>query len=233
MAQNIGLTRKKMAKAAFAGVLLSASCMANAASVVLTSVGGGLSGWVDNGSGDVSSLLGIMQIDASVADWNVALVTGVTKPILGSAETINMDLNSLTISSSGSSDDFAVLFGDFDFTGAGTVAFNTSIGGTVQNADISWQVCQGPASAITCAISPGAFIGPGDSSTASFSEDSSFSIGVSGSYFMGLAAVITPHASAPVVVSFDYQITQVPIPAAAWLFGSALLGMVAVKRKKA
>ena len=232
MMKSIGLTRKAMAKAACAGLLMSASCIANSAAL-LTGSASGLMGWVDNGSGDLSADLGVMLITTSIDDWDVNVITGVTKPVLGGAESVNMDLNSVNIASSGSSDALGILFAEFGFSGVGTGTFKTAIGGTVQNADISWQVCQGPESAITCAIAPGSFFGPGNGGSASFSADSSFSAELSGDYFLGLAALITPHAGSPVVVSFDYQITQVPIPAAAWLFGSALLGMVAVKRRKA
>lgn len=37
----------------------------------------------------------------------------------------------------------------------------------------------------------------------------------------------------PLAYSLDFQVSEVPLPAAAWLFGSALLGLGALKRRRA
>jgi hypothetical protein len=44
---------------------------------------------------------------------------------------------------------------------------------------------------------------------------------------------VTDLAGAMALVSLTFDVTPVPVPTAAWLFGSALLGLVAVKRRNA
>jgi len=70
------------------------------------------------------------------------------------------------------------------------------------------------------------FTGPGTINLGVFSMGKS-----SGSGPGNLATLFTSNASADVTVTYNYT-TAVPVPAAVWLFGSGLLGLVGVARRK-
>ncbi len=57
---------------------------------------------------------------------------------------------------------------------------------------------------------------------------------LSGNYLMSWTAVLSqgPAAGEAVTFTFGGHATVVPVPAAAWLFGTGLIGLVAVARKK-
>ena len=219
--------KKSRLLGAVCATLLACSMQSHAVAVLSVS-SNGFGGTVsDNGSGDLDPTTGVVLVTGAVDDWNINVSTGITKPVLGSSEAPNMDLNSVDISTLGTTHDLMLVFWDFDFSANGTALFSTAIGGTVQNADISWQACVDDANGTACtSITLGAFNGEG-----AFSVNDVGSAGLNGDYSIGLIATITPEAGA-VSASFDFQITQVPIPAAAWLFGSGLLGMVGIARRK-
>jgi len=54
---------------------------------------------------------------------------------------------------------------------------------------------------------------------------------IDGDGILGIGFIDGPFASAPFSANFDFS-TAVPIPAAAWLFGSGLLGLMGIARRK-
>ncbi len=54
---------------------------------------------------------------------------------------------------------------------------------------------------------------------------------IDGDGIPGIGFIDGPFTTVPFTASFDFS-TAVPIPAAVWLLGSGLLGLVAVARRK-
>lgn len=212
-----------------------------AASLSISS-GGSIVDVQDNGLGDLDATAGSVVQNGAVGAWNVTTTTGISYPVFGSATSPQVDLNNVSISTTGTSDSIQVVFGDLFSTAPGQTSFITAMGGTVSNADISWSASTSCShtnnpgcTAGVQAISSGFFTGEG-----AFAENGAGSVDVSvydfgvPLYDLDLIVTITPNDSGLTsLASFDFQVSQVPLPAAAWLFGSALLGLGVIKRRKA
>jgi hypothetical protein len=224
---------KKMASAALATCLMFGSGFASAAAV-MGFTGGLMGGSADGGAGDISPLAGAVLVGGSLGEWDINIVAGVTKSALGTAQQSRMDLLSLNIATLGAADPLQIIFGENNFNTTGITHFASAIGGTLENADISWSACIDANNDFNFSCTD---VFSGSASAAgtlitSFEDSDSFSVALDGPYSMYLSALITPNAGAPVSISFNYAITQVPIPAAAWLFGSAMVGLAGVARRR-
>ena len=85
---------------------------------------------VDNGPGDGIGATGVIMVQTNVGVWNLAIFTGLTKPLLGSATDPVMDL--LVQASSSSAGSLRVTFSDSDF-GPATGTLNAIVDGHVAN----------------------------------------------------------------------------------------------------
>ena len=55
---------------------------------------------------------------------------------------------------------------------------------------------------------------------------------IDGDGIAGIGFIDSTFASVPFAANFDFSTTTVPIPAAVWLFGSGLLGLIGMARRK-
>src|ERR1039457_1576993 len=85
---------------------------------------------VDNGPGDGIGATGVIMVQTNVGVWNLAITTGLTKPLLGSTTDPVMDL--LVQASSSSAGSLRVTFSDSDF-GLATGTLNAIVDGHVAN----------------------------------------------------------------------------------------------------
>jgi hypothetical protein len=82
----------------------------------------------DGGAGDSNAAVGVITyIGAVGSTWSVNVSTGVTYPALGSPSLPELDLNSVSVSSSGAGS-LTIMFSEVGFTGAQPAMFN--LGGT-------------------------------------------------------------------------------------------------------
>lgn len=210
-----------------------AASQVQAAPMLKLSAGGSSDTIVDQGAGDADPTVGSVVRVGALGGWNVNVSTGVSKPVLGSSTAALVDLNSINISSTGTTEVLEVEFWDFDFSGSGLTPFTTAIGGTLNNVGINWLACIDINNGTNCTdfLTSGA---DGSLTSSSFAADDFDQALLDAGYSVGLRAQI--HAIETGVsasTSFDFEVSQVPVPAAAWLFGSGLLGLAGAARKKA
>jgi hypothetical protein len=181
----------------------------------------------DAGIGDSNPLAGAVTYIGSTPNWTLNVTTGLTSlpPYLdlNSVNAFNATAGQLKISV-------------WDTYNAPTPSwlsnFVASIGGTTQGTvDVTYtqyNANTGPGGTVLSTVSDGTF-GP-----RSFAGTVGLPASVAdiGGAFNLQIDVIIGHTSANQVTSFDAEISPVPVPAAAWLFGSAVVGLVGVGRRK-
>jgi hypothetical protein len=190
---------------------------------------------------DNPEIAGTVIANFSAAGVLVNVTTGVTKPVLGSPELPNMDLNNLTITSSAAAD-ITLLFSDTDFSGI--TPFSLLFGGTLTAPGgstveaIAWSDGAGVgANALFCG-------GAGDNCGANgvlIGSVGPFGPGAFSGTAGGAASTSTPysitqairlHLTGPATFSGDFELIAVPEPASVALLGGALLVTVGFMRKK-
>lgn len=164
---------------------------------------------------------GTMTFLGPVGNFTVNVTTGVSKPALGGDV---MHLDSVNISG-GAGGTLIIVLTDTGFTGAYPgyeAAYSTTTGGTVDFNyfyDATNTEFGGSSIFSTGPIGTGSFSGVSTAATAG------------NPYTLSIINTIV-HGSGSVSTSFDAELTPVPVPAAVWLFGSGLLGLVAIARRK-
>ncbi|NWF55905.1 MAG: PEP-CTERM sorting domain-containing protein [Syntrophaceae bacterium] len=182
----------------------------------------------DNSLQDSNPLVGVVTFIGSIGNWAVNVTTGISKPIIGSASSPQIDFNSVNVTSSGGGN---LIFGmvDSGFTGpisggnAGPFTFN--VGGTTQGT-VSFLAFGN--------ISPGdnfsgitiASLGP--FGAGAFSGTTQGGFPAVSPFGIGIVATITHTGNQ--ATSFDASLS-VPEPAVLILLGSALIGVFALRRR--
>lgn len=170
-----------------------------------------------------SSLIpdGVISFNGSIGSWTVNVTTGVSDPQIGPGQ---LDLNSINVS--GGTGTLDILLTDTDYTGP-VPAYTADYGGTTMgsvfflfgygasNGEFTSTVFTPPFT-----VSGGAFSG---SATGAVTQNDPYSLTISTS--------IT-HTAAGQSTSFNVQLAPVPIPPTVWLFGSGLLGLIGISRRK-
>jgi hypothetical protein len=172
----------------------------------------------DNGAGDSNPLDGVVQFSNPMGNWIVNVTTGITNPVLGSATSPHMDLNSVNVNSTsggtlliGFSEDG---FGPFDGW------LQSSVGGVTTG---TAEFASGINGLDTLISSFGPFRG-------AFSGSTSAAASLSSDDILWLGAKIT-HNSGWGSTSFNYEV-KVPEPGMLLLFGSGLVGLAFFRRRK-
>lgn len=215
--------------------LLSAfavSPAANAAFVMmLEDIDNGGSAVIYDGTGnDLNGANGTITFSGVVGAFTINVTTGVSKPAIGPGR---LDLNSINVSS-GSGGTLVVRISDTDFSGPATLDYNAAYGGTTdQQVDFNFYHDSANAEFGGSSFASGGFIATGSDNIA-FGENLSGNVNAANPYSLTIEAIVT-HGSGNLATSFNAGVapgTEVPVPAAAWLFGSALLALGWKHRKK-
>jgi hypothetical protein len=191
----------------------------------LTTSGGSID--VDDGSGlDVNPVAGAVTfVNPLAAGWIVNVTTGLSKPLLGSAELPELDLNSVNVSSAGASW-LEIELTDTGFTSQTAAQFLASIGGTTSGS-VSYQTFYDASNqefGRVTELSSYSGVGPAFANTAGNYLTSATP------YSLTLVVRIT-HAGAQ-ASSFDATV-RVPEPGTLLLLGVACLALVPIVRRRA
>jgi len=169
--------------------------------------------------------LGVINDSVAIGAFNIAVTTGVSKPQIGPAPTI--DLNSVVVSSL-SAGDLLISLTDTNFISpvgglrpfkwifGGTAGGTITLGGAIDPSNNEFGV--------------GTPLGP-EVFSGAFSDTVFANANLAGAYSMTLTALIH-HTAGGQITSFDSNLTEVPVPAAVWLFGSGLMGLFGFSSRK-
>lgn len=189
---------------------------------------------IADGSGsDLSSTTGIVVYSGAVGNFGVNITTGITKPVVGSAGSPQLDLNDISITTT-ESGTLTIWFSETDFSFASSSAqFITSVGGT-SDGTTSFQTYFDNNNALfgtTSSVgSLGAYVaGQADDP---FSGVTNGIGSTDGSYSITAKATITHNASGE-NTSFNMNVNVVPEPVSSVLFivGGATLGFRSFRKK--
>jgi len=179
----------------------------------------------DGSSDDSNSLTGAVTFNGTIGTWTVNVTTGLSKPILGSATSPEMDLNSINVTStSGGHLRFGVV--DSGFTGPTAGTYSFLVGGTTQGSvffDVFTDATNSETFIGTIFASDGPFSGGAFSDT----KSGSFNV-VTTPFSLGIIADITQTGTGS--TSFNAELQVVPLPPYLILLGSGLLGLVGLRR---
>ena len=165
----------------------------------------------------ITSNTGLVNYIGAVGGWNVNSTTGVSSPLLNEP---GMDLDTLSISSSGTTNDLVISLAGTGFS-APIQGLSTWFGGTLLNASVTYN-----------AFLDGNLIGSLAASSNSFSGGTSAFVNPGSTY--SLKQVITIHdigGTGNSLASVDAQINT-PEPASITFLGTVLVGVAFGWRRK-
>lgn len=180
---------------------------------------GGIEQTITDGDND-----GLVSFNGTVGLFTVVVSTGISVPL----STVDQLLHLNSIEVSGGAGDLVISLTDTDYTGSPT-ALEGLFGGTAPaggSIDFAFYYDDGNAEFGTTAL-----ITSAAGNTNGFGGSGSSAVSVTDPYSLTIIATI--HHPGAAISSFDAEIRVIPVPAAVWLFGSGLLGLVGIARRKA
>lgn len=178
---------------------------------------------------------GMVTFNGVVGNFNVNVTTGLSKPLLGSGNVAKMDLSSVDVSTTSSTDTLRILLSDQNFDPNSDGGFFTAnVGGTLASG--SSAVFKAWVSGTNALFSKaGPVLTLGTFNTTSFSGSNSTFVIPTVLYSMTLQADLTNPAGARLSDSFDFSVTApTPEPGTLALLGAGLvlLGVGARRRQQ-
>ena len=178
----------------------------------------------DGSGNDQNGVNGVISYSGSVGAFNVNVTTGISKPTIGPGM---LDLNSINVS--GASGTLLVSISDTDYTDI-SAAYQASFSG-ITRGDVSLSFLLDNANqefggaafaADSFNASPGNY---------AFANQLSGNVLAAAPFSLSILAQIN-HSDAAQVTSFDAEISPVPLPASAWLLGSALILLGRLRQRR-
>jgi hypothetical protein len=185
----------------------------------------------DGGAGDSSGAGdGIVAFNGALGNWTLNVATGISKPALGSADTPELDLNSVNLSSAGAASTVNIWLTDTDFSAKSSlVGMVAAIGGTTSG-QISYRTFYDAGNTAFGTANELTNVGP--LSDAAFSSLVTSAFSSVTKYSLTLLVSITHAASTTSRVSSFDAFVRVPEPSSLLLFGAGLLALVYVVRRQ-
>lgn len=181
---------------------------------------------------DIYAGLGAMTYAGAAGNFNVNVTTGTSKPILAPGV---MDLSSVNVTSS-TGGTLVISLTDTDFTGTypgymGNYGGTTSTNGLAPPAGTGYVDFDFLYDSTNTEFGGASVFDPAPVGGPNFSGNGSNTV-VAGNPDYSLSIFSTISHSGAQNTSFDAELRPVPIPASVWLFGSGLLGLVGIARRR-
>jgi PEP-CTERM motif-containing protein len=226
MMRTVSLARLLLASAFAVGAVAAA----NALPVLrLTTSGGATATISDGGAGDANAATGAVTfVNGLGSDWFVNVTTGLSKPVLGAANSPELDINSINVSAMPGAGWLDIELTDIDFTPTTGALFLAAIGGTTAGS-VSYQTYFDSGNtefARTSALTSIGGIGPAFAATTYGVLSSAVT------YSLTLVVRIT-HTGSPTIQSSSFDaLLKVPEPGTLLLLGSGMLAFAIVARRR-
>ena len=183
----------------------------------------------DQGVGDLDGLAGAIVFSGQVGSYFINVTTGVTKPVLGSAEEPSLDLNSINVSGPGGGV-LTIRFTETDYlSNSGTADIFSAIGG-VTSGTMQYQTF---ASTTNDPFQQDLLVSDSGYLNGPFVFSALSTIAISGTYSLTAVATITHSGSGTQNSSFN-AVVELPEPflAPPLVLGSLLLGSTFIMRRR-
>ena len=169
---------------------------------------------------------GVVSYNASIGSFLVTVTTGISDPLIGPGR---LDLNSIQVS--GGAGTLVIGLTDTDYSGSAS-QYSTGFGGTTDGIlDFTFLYGSTNQEFVGDVISSVSGITGDPLNAGAFSGGASATVLASNPYSLTILATIE-HTGPGQVTSFDAIASPVPVPTAVWLFGSGMLGLVGIARRK-
>jgi hypothetical protein len=185
----------------------------------------------DGAGCDLNGGVGVVVYSGSFGAFIVSVSTAITYPVLGTAASAQIDLNSVNVSSSGGGN-LTILASEVGYSGpidgSGIASFGTLVGGTTQGT-VNVASFLDDGNALFGQASSLGTLGP---FTGAFSGTTSGGAAATAPFSLTLKADITHSGSG--ATSFDLALAPIPVPepSSVLLLGSGLLGLAFFGRKR-
>lgn len=211
---------KFISKSAIAVILFFVTTSANAL-IIEISESADFSGTVISANDSASE--GFAQLFASLGDWSINSVIGLSNPILGDDRYDQIHLDSLNVT--GGSGTLYIRMTDTDFERGDGAHFLAEFGGTTSGT-VSFQSFLDTSNT---AFGMGTLLSDSGILSGAFSGQDSGNALIGGPYSLSIFATITHTGQG--ATSFDYEVT-VPEPGTLALLGIGLLGLGLSRRRR-
>lgn len=183
----------------------------------------------DQGVGDLDGLAGAIVFSGTVGGFFINVTTGVTKPVLGTAEDPQLDLNSINVSGP-SGGTLTISFTETDFlSSSGSSDIFSAIGGTTAG-NLQYQTF---ASVSNDAFDLDMLVSDSGILTGPFVFSSLTTVAITGTYSLTTVATITHSGSTNQNSSFN-AVVELPEPflAPPLVLGTLLLSATMIGRRR-